>query len=123
MVYMRGKRDKVVEGLDVAGAHPPAVGAHGAADERGVLVVLDEPAAPVGRQPGLDSGRRFVGAAAGTHADRPLWRWRASRRRWLVARWRARRSTAARPARASRMACCIPLSASRSRASSSGGLP
>ncbi len=46
----------VGQGVNVTGCHPSGVGADDAADERGVLVVLDRPPSPVWCQPGLDAG-------------------------------------------------------------------
>ena len=53
------------DGLDVAGGDAAAVGAYDAAEERGVLVVLDDPVAPFWCQRLLD---------AGWHVQRIGWR-------------------------------------------------
>ena len=51
-----GEADHGGDGLDVAGGDAAAVGAYDAAQERGVLVVLDDPVAPFWCQRLLDAG-------------------------------------------------------------------
>ena len=50
------------DGLDVAGGDAAAVGAYDAAEERGVLVVLDDPVAPFWCQRLLDGATGQVQA-------------------------------------------------------------
>src|SRR5689334_3062906 len=47
------------DGFDVAGCDAAAVGAYDAAEERSILVVLDDPVAPSGCQRILDARRVF----------------------------------------------------------------
>ena len=59
------------DGLDVAGGDAAAVGAYDAAQERGVLVVLDDPVGPFWCQRLLDAGRAVGGAGGVSHGCRP----------------------------------------------------
>ena len=54
-VDLLGQAEHEAQGLDVAVADAAAAGAQDAADERGVLVVLDLPSWPFRCQPRLDS--------------------------------------------------------------------
>ena len=51
-----GEPGHVGEGVDVAGCDAAAVGGDGAAEERGVLVILGDPCAPFGCQGTVDTG-------------------------------------------------------------------
>ena len=62
-----GEGAMVGDGFDVAGCDAAAVGADDAAQERGVLVVLDDPVSPFWCQGLLDAGRAVRRAGGVSH--------------------------------------------------------
>ena len=77
VLEMAGEGGHGGDGFDVAGGDAAAVGAYDAAEERGVLVVLDDPRSPFWCQGLVDAGRALsragddpgLGACAGRVRD------------------------------------------------------